>query len=209
MEPSYLESTMTSKTAAPASTSTPPRPAACAGFRLGGMHLALPIGAVREIAPCQTLVPLRGMDGCVAGGLERGGTLIPVLDMRIALGQPVDGAPAARALIVAHGNTLLGLLAHEVSGVFSEDTVRAYGSGLQLLSTEALALAARKRVAKPSRSSLGWRAGWAWLRSLAWPSGARRPARPSVPAWGTPSAQLWDTIAPGSRGDAQTRPTLA
>ena len=89
------------------------------GFRLGALHLAVPMSALREIVPCDTLVPLRGKAACIAGGIQHGNAVIPVVDLRSALAQPLGSAPGASVLLVSHDGALLGLLAHEVTGVMA------------------------------------------------------------------------------------------
>ncbi len=188
------------------------------GFRLGGLHLAVPMDALREIVPCDTLVPLRGMAACVAGGMQRGQAVIPVVDLRSALGQPLGSVAGASVLLVAHEGELLGLLAHDVTGVLQGAAVMADprsaasrhasplinghvplgdGRNLRVLSLAAVAALPKARnVHKPSRRP---RRVPAWLRTLAH---ALRP-RAAAPAWSVQSAQMsgmWDTVVPGIRG---------
>lgn len=188
------------------------------GFRLGELQLAVPMNALREIVPCDTLVPLRGMPACVAGGLPRGNAVVPVLDLRSAMGQPLGHATAATVLLVAHEGALLGLLAHDVTGVLSGAAVKADpataaarhasplinghlpladGRNLRILSLSAVAalprpVAVRKPVARQ-------RSMPAWLTALAriWHR------RSGAPSWSVHSAQMsrmWDTVVPGARG---------
>jgi purine-binding chemotaxis protein CheW len=188
------------------------------GFRLGKLHLAVPMNALREIVPCDTLVPLRGMAACIAGGLQRGQAVIPVVDLRSALGQPLGSAAGTSVLLVAHEGELLGLLAHDVTGVLQGVTIMADprsaasrnasplinghlpqpdGSNLRVLSLAAVAALPQARTQpKPAK-----RPRWApaWLQALAH---ALRP-RPPAPTWRVQSAQMsgmWDTVVPGVRG---------
>jgi purine-binding chemotaxis protein CheW len=188
------------------------------GFRLGGLHLAVPMDALREIVPCDTLVPLRGKAACIAGGIQRGQAVIPVVDLRSALGQPLGSAAGTRVLLVAHEGELLGLLAHDVTGVMQGVAVVADprspasrhasplinsqlplggGSTLRVLSLAAVAALPKARtLRKPAKRPSGFPA---WLRAWAHALQRRSPA----PAWSVQSVQLsgmWDTVVPGVRG---------
>ena len=187
-------------------------------FRLGELHLAVPMSALREIVPCDTLVPLRGMAACIAGGMQRGKAVIPVVDLRSALGQPLGSAAGASVLLVAHEGQLLGLLAHDVTGVLQGTAVKADpatpasrhasplihghlplgdGRNLRVLSLAAVAALPKARtVRKPATRP---REFPAWLRALAHALRRRAPA----PTWSVQSAQMsgmWDTVVPGVRG---------
>lgn len=90
------------------------------GFQLGGLPLALPMAALREVVPCTDLQPLACPAACVIGGVALRGVLVPVVDLRLALGRPAS-APAAGScvIVMVEGGCILGLLADGVSGVFS------------------------------------------------------------------------------------------
>ena len=99
--------------------STPPAAGLYGGFDLGGMPLALPIAALREVLPCTVLSPLPCPQASLLGGLSLRGTLLPVLDLCRLMGrmpQPVD--PAHSVVVLAHGGRLLGLLASRITGLF-------------------------------------------------------------------------------------------
>jgi purine-binding chemotaxis protein CheW len=190
------------------------------GFRLGGLHLAVPMDALREIVPCDTLVPLRGMAACIAGGIQRGPAVVPVVDLRSALGQPLGSAAGASVLLVAHEGELLGLLAHDVTGVMQGVAVVSdprspasrqagplinshlplgSGNNLRVLSLAAVAaLPKASTVPKPAKRP---RRLPAWLRAWTHALQFRVPA--PAPARSARSAQLsgmWDTVVPGVRG---------
>lgn len=185
------------------------------GFRLGDLHLALPMNALREIVPCDTLVPMRGTAACIAGGIERGKSLIPVVDLRSALGQSLDGPPATRVLLLMHDGVPLGLLAHDVTGVLPGPAIMldpstpasrhasplinghlplGNGRNLRILSLDTLAALPKVgAVRKPARRPLTLPV---WLGALT--SVWRRNA--PAPGWGTASAQMsgtWDTAILG------------
>lgn len=89
------------------------------GFTLGGMSLALPMAALREVLPCAGLTPLPCPAPSVPGGVDLRGTTVAALDLRVLLGQPPQPLPAgACVVIIAHQGRLLGLLADGVTGVF-------------------------------------------------------------------------------------------
>ncbi len=209
-----------------ATSSSPSLPGTTAGrpagnygsFRLGELQLAVPMGALREIVPCDTLVPLRGMAACIAGGIQRGKSVIPVVDLRSALGQPLDKATAATVLLVTHEGALLGLLAHDVTGVFQGPVVMpdagtaatrnasplinghlplGEGRNLRILSLAAIAALPKARTVRPAAAPR--RPLQTWLGTLARALRRRAPA----PGWRIQSAQMsgmWDTVVPGMRG---------
>jgi len=104
-----------------------PRGGLYGGFRLGGLQLALPIAALREVVPCHGLSPLPSAAAAVAGAIDLRGVLVPVLDLRGLIGHDqaasgaAPGAPRAtcpNVVVMAHGGLRLGLLADDVTGVF-------------------------------------------------------------------------------------------
>ena len=88
------------------------------GFTLGGMSLALPMQALREVAPCAALSPLPVVTRGVVGGLELRGFTMPVLDLAALLDLPACSGPACCAVVVQHEGRLLALRAESVTGVF-------------------------------------------------------------------------------------------
>lgn len=91
------------------------------GFSLGSMQLALPMDTLREVMPCRTLIDLPCPAACVVGGLDLRGVVVPVVDLRIALGRAVQTTPYPCVIIMSHAGKLLGLLADGVTGIFSCD----------------------------------------------------------------------------------------
>ena len=91
------------------------------GFRLGGMQLALPMVALREVVPCQGLMPLPCPAACVVGGIDLRGVIVPVLDLRVLLDSAVATEPSPNVIIMVHAGRMLGLLADEVTGIFEAD----------------------------------------------------------------------------------------
>lgn len=95
-------------------------PLAFGGFRLGGLPLALPMTALREVVPCTALQPLACPAACVIGGIALRGVLVPVVDLRLALGRPAaPPGPGSCVIVMVEAGCILGLLADGVSGVFN------------------------------------------------------------------------------------------
>lgn len=129
------------------------------GLRAGGLVFAVPVDALREVLDCRASVPQPPTHPSVLGGIDLRGLLIPVVDLRLALGLPDRGtAPACIAVVAAEGR-LLGIAVESVADVFpipAEDcramgvltgpplavTAQAFRPGfdtpVQLLSVEAL-----------------------------------------------------------------------
>ena len=89
------------------------------GFHLGGMALALPMAALREVLPCPGLQALPAAASCVAGALLVRGVLVPVLDLLRLLGRGRAEPAQCSVVLVVVGGQLLGLLVEGVSGVFA------------------------------------------------------------------------------------------
>ena len=94
------------------------------GFTIGGYRLALPMGALREVAPLASLSPIPSPAPSLVGGLPLRDFVVPVLDLRRALGAPVvdlDRSTAA-VVVLTHRGALLGLLAASITEVFDCET---------------------------------------------------------------------------------------
>ena len=88
------------------------------GFILEQMELALPLQNLREVLPCQRLSPLPCPNAAVVGGIDVRGVVIPVLDLRVALGKPAPDLLTPCVIIMIHEGHVLGLICSGVSGVF-------------------------------------------------------------------------------------------
>lgn len=88
------------------------------GFMLGGMALALPMAALREVVPMASLGPLPTPNPAVVGGLNLRGVAVPVLDLRLLLGQTAEPLAAPCVVVMVHEGHILGLLASAVTGIF-------------------------------------------------------------------------------------------
>lgn len=91
----------------------------CGGFVMGTLHVALPMGALREVMPLTPLLCMPSKAPGLVGAIDLRGVMLPVLDLRKTLcRQPNDtGYPCV--VIMVHEGRLLGLLADEVTGVFA------------------------------------------------------------------------------------------
>ena len=99
--------------------STAGEPRLCGVFFLASMQLALPLDALREVLPCTGLVALPCAAPSVIGGIDLRGVLVPVLDLRRALGLKIAGEEPRSVVIMVHEGRLLGLLASGVVGVLA------------------------------------------------------------------------------------------
>jgi purine-binding chemotaxis protein CheW len=88
------------------------------GFRIGGMHLALPLSSLREVVPCKDLVPLPCDVACVSGGQQIRSTVVPVVDLRVVLDRPVTAIEDPCVIVMIHDGHVLGLLAERIEEVF-------------------------------------------------------------------------------------------
>ena len=101
--------------------------AACAAFgsfRLGGMHLALPMTALREVVLHNNLVPLPCAVACVTGGQQIRSAVVPVVDLRVVLDRPVCPIEDACVIVMIHDGHVLGLLAERIGEVFDLPVAR-------------------------------------------------------------------------------------
>jgi purine-binding chemotaxis protein CheW len=124
---SAQERAATAAAAATANTNTAsPPPLRYGGFTIGGMQLALPMAALREVVPCGPLTRLPCPAACVVGGIQLRGVMVPVVDLRIVLGLPLSDGEFRSVIIMVHGGHILGLLAEGVSGVFTSAAVQQH-----------------------------------------------------------------------------------
>lgn len=89
------------------------------GFLLGGLQLALPMSALREVLPCGPLTDLPCPAACVVGGFDLRGVLVPVVDLRLVLGRTATAIASPSVIVMVHEGRILGLLSDGVTGVFS------------------------------------------------------------------------------------------
>lgn len=91
-------------------------------FLLGGRPFGVPLTAVAEISPQRELNRMPHMPKGVVGLLDLRGTVIPVVDLRIRLGQAPDSlAHAENILILAIAGARIGALVDKVESVVSAE----------------------------------------------------------------------------------------
>ena len=87
-------------------------------LRLGVQSYALAIADVREVIMVPEITAIPRQPRHVLGVLNLRGRVVPVVDLRLALGLPsVAAASSSRVVVAAPEGRLVGLLADEVSQV--------------------------------------------------------------------------------------------
>lgn len=87
-------------------------------MRIGDAVLALPVATLREVLPCpDVLAPLPVVAVGLRGAVQLRGSVIPVLDLRPALGIAVVDTSAPVIVVMRWSGRLLGLLADGVCGM--------------------------------------------------------------------------------------------
>ncbi len=86
-------------------------------FVLGHMALALPMRALREVVPLTPLSALPTLNPAVIGGLNLRGVVVPVVDLRLVLGQTPEPLTSPCIVIMMHEGYILGLLVSAVTGI--------------------------------------------------------------------------------------------
>jgi purine-binding chemotaxis protein CheW len=91
--------------------------------RVGVLHLALSIEAIREVVPYpRRLVPLPSTLSQLRGAIELRGAIVPVLDMAEVLGHGEAVGERPGIILVARGNSrVIGFGVHEICGVIAID----------------------------------------------------------------------------------------
>lgn len=87
-------------------------------FELSGKRFALPFAGLRGVVAAGRWTPIPGAPEPVMGILEHRGTIVPVIDLRPALGLRADAPSRASRMIVLDGDgSPLGVYADRVAGV--------------------------------------------------------------------------------------------
>lgn len=94
------------------------------GLRIGGLQLALPMSALREVVPCGRLECLPVRAEGLLGAIDLRGVLVPVLDLRPLIGLAADPLDWPCVVLVIHDGLILGLLCEGVTGVFRSEGQR-------------------------------------------------------------------------------------
>lgn len=127
-----------------AAINVPDTSPAYGGFTLGSLKLALPMAALREVVPCGGLLDLPCAAGCVIGGIDLRGRVVPVVDLRVVLGRPLGRINHPSVIVMAHQGHLLGLLADSVTGIF-EAAPESFGQAWSADPVPALFLGGARR----------------------------------------------------------------
>ncbi len=86
-------------------------------FRVGSQRLALPIDKVREIIRNMPLVTAPSWTGLLHGIIHIRGMVIPVLDMRMVLGEKAENVRKSRIIIVEMLERSAGIIVDEVEDI--------------------------------------------------------------------------------------------
>jgi purine-binding chemotaxis protein CheW len=97
-------------------------------FRLGPLVCAVYATAVREIIPAGRSTRIPGASASVAGLVNLRGTLLTVLDARLAVGVADNGTAAESILVMEQGERTFGLAVDEVLDLV-EVTAEALAAG--------------------------------------------------------------------------------
>jgi purine-binding chemotaxis protein CheW len=111
------------------------------GLRIGGLQLALPMSALREVVPCGRLERLPACAEGLLGAIDLRGVLVPVLDLRPLIGLQTEALDWPCVVLVVHDGLILGLLCEGVTGVF-----RSEGRRLNRVTQEALMAGSLRRA---------------------------------------------------------------
>jgi purine-binding chemotaxis protein CheW len=89
------------------------------GFVVGSVNYAVSTHAVREITPPSQLTELPHLPHGVCGVFDHRGRVIPVIDLRLSFGVPVDETDRrAKWIVVEVRERWVGLAVDRVTGVF-------------------------------------------------------------------------------------------
>lgn len=81
---------------------------------IGGELFALDLRYVREVFPVEHLTPVPKMPSVIVGVANLRGTIMPLVDVRAALGLAGHAAGQKYAVVINHGTQQVGLLVDEV-----------------------------------------------------------------------------------------------
>lgn len=97
-------------------------------MRIDTTPLALPVATLREVIPCPAvLAPLPVPAAGLCGAVQLRGSIIPVLDLRVALGMvPATDGSERVIVLMRHDGRLLGLLVSAVNGMARVDARRLH-----------------------------------------------------------------------------------
>jgi purine-binding chemotaxis protein CheW len=99
---------------------------------LGGEVFAIDLRNIREVFEVESVTVVPGMPSMVAGVTNLRGTVIPLLDLRAALGLSVAEASSSFAVVIRQGTRQVGIFVDhvpEIRSVPREDLLPAVQSG--------------------------------------------------------------------------------
>ena len=83
---------------------------------VAGVEVALPLSVLREVVPCPSeLAELPVSAPGLLGAMNLRSLVLPVVDLRVSFGGPVDRCADQVVAVVADGGQVLGILADEVA----------------------------------------------------------------------------------------------
>ena len=98
-------------------------------FHLANVIHALPTGAVREVLAMVIITPLPDAPAWLTGVINRRGTIIPVIDLRIRIGVTAGELELSTPiLVVEHGGRSIGLIADAIDQIVTvpETSIQAH-----------------------------------------------------------------------------------
>lgn len=124
-------------------------------FRLGQQTYALPIAQVVEVAAMIELVTVANAPPALLGVVNRHGSVLPLLDLRLVFGQPAAPITDSTLFIVAAvGMRQVGLVVDEVYQVVYFDTVQLAASPIRERYVECILTYRDQLVQIPALSAL-------------------------------------------------------
>lgn len=90
-------------------------------FVVGGVHYAVDVSHVIQVANPMEVAPLPQMSPSVVGVAEFRGCVIPVVDLRICFGVPVETTRQTKWIVFNTAVGQVGLVVDAVSGVFTSN----------------------------------------------------------------------------------------
>ncbi len=81
---------------------------------IGNELFAIDLRYVREVFPVEHLTPVPKMPSVIVGVSNLRGTIMPLVDVRSALGLSHDGGGQRYAIVISHGTQQVGLLVDDV-----------------------------------------------------------------------------------------------
>jgi purine-binding chemotaxis protein CheW len=97
-----------------AQAKAPPRPARVCLLSLADESFAIDLRYVREVFEVTSITPVPGAPSILSGVANLRGTVMPIADLRSALGLPIWGTSAKYAVVIQQGVQQIGVLVDKV-----------------------------------------------------------------------------------------------